>query len=384
MIYPIIFVSIFITILLFYWMYFKIKNPFWSKQPVNHPHHFYRKFMKPFIIKNSFYNHKYINPLHIKTQSWDQFSIAKKETDLQNFIKDHFCNSQNFKYLPTFDTQINPYFKNDKNAYISTYRQFGLIIGTIMNRSIHITLPNNNKFIVSYIDFLCVHKGHRRKNVAPELIQTHELFQRTKSNKKCLVSLFKKEGVLHSFTPLVKYTTFSYDLTKQINISRNKLPSHLKIIWFSLSTFKKILSHMNQNQNNNSAFLIAPYETQLNLLERKSIRVGGILNLYTQEVVASYWFRDTGFYVNSKKPNLECFGSIWNKKEIQENEFKCGFIESVLSISKDFNQLQLEAIGDNTFLSKMRWTTESTIPCAYYLYNYSHKTMMPENITIII
>lgn len=382
----IIYVVIILTLLipLGYWMYFKIRNPFWGNQPVNHPHHFYRNYMKPFIIMNQFYNHKFMNPLQIKTQSWSDFCSINKEKDLEDFIQEHFCNKKTFKYLPSFSKHIEPYFKDDSNAYISTYRTDHLIVGTITNRSVNLILPNNNKFVVSYIDFLCVHKGQRKRQVAPELIQTHEYYQRTKSKKMSLVSLFKKEGKLHHFTPLVQYKTFTYDLSKQSSIPRKIVPTNLKHIWFSLSTIKKLLPHLEEIKKTKPAFLIPPFECIKNLLERKSIQICGVLDMNTQECVASYWFRDTGFFVHSDKPNIECFASLWCKEKMNIDAFQSAFLEALIKINESFNLLQLEATGDNCILSSMPWKKEYETPCAYYLYNYSHKTIKPENISVLI
>jgi hypothetical protein len=122
----------------------------------------------------------------------------------------------------------------------------------------------------------------------------------------------------------------------------------------------------------------------MNLVERKSIQVCGVLDMNTQECVASYWFRDTGFYVDSDKPNLECFASLWNKEKMGLEAFKSCFLEALVKISNSYNLLQLEATGDNCILSRMPWKKEYETPCAYYLYNYSHKTIKAENITIII
>ena len=37
---------------------------------------------------------------------------------------------------------------------------------------------NSTCFWTYYVDYLCVHKQHRKKTIAPQLIQTHEYFQR--------------------------------------------------------------------------------------------------------------------------------------------------------------------------------------------------------------
>ncbi len=379
-----IYVIILFLIPFCYWVYFKIKNPFWGCQPVNQPHHFYRKFMKPFIISKEFYNHKFMNPLHIKSESWNTFISKNNESEFTNFIREHFCNNSTFKYLPTFENHIQPYFEEDKTAHISRYYINNILIGTITNRSAHIILPRNNKFRVSYIDFLCVHRGERNRNIAPELIQTHEFYQRTKTDHKYLVSLFKKEGRLHNFTPLVEYKTFTYNLPKQTKIPRSGLPTHLKLTWFSLSTFKNILPHIEAIQKTKDCFILPPIESILKMIERKSIQICGILDMNKNECIASYWFRDTGFYVNSEKANLECFASLCNKEKIDSVLFQNGFLEAILQISKNFNLLQMECTGDNCIISSMPWQKEYETPCAYYLYNYSHNSIKPEDITILI
>lgn len=375
-------ILLFLVVLpLLYWMYFKLKNPFWGSQPVNHNHHFYRNYMSPFIIKPDFYNQKFMNPLQVKTIAWSE---NEKKEEFQNFIQEHFCNQNKFKYLPVYDTHIEPYFRDDKNAYMSTYQIAGIVTGTITNRSVHVHLPKNNSFLVSYIDYLCVHSAERKRNIAPELIQTHEYFQRTKSNKKCMVSLFKKEGKLHGFTPLVQYKTYVCNPRVQTLIQRIKLPTHLRPTWFSLSTFKNILPHAFEIQKTKPAFLIPPLECLNNLVERKSIQVCGILDMNTQQFVASFWFRDTAFYCESDKPNVECFASLRDNKKIDVSSFRSGFLEALIKISEHYNYLHLEGLGDNLFLSSMPWIKEYETPCAYYLYNYSHKTMNAHDITVLI
>ena len=64
--------------------------------------------------------------------------------------------------------------------------------------------------------------------------------------------------------------------------------------------------------------------------------------------------------------------------------FQSAFLEALIKINESFNLLQLEATGDNCILSSMPWKKEYETPCAYYLYNYSHKTIKPENISVLI
>jgi hypothetical protein len=399
--------GILFLLLLIYWIYFKIKSPFWSRQPVNHPHHFYRKAFNPFVIKEEFYISKYINPLQITTQKWSEVN----QEVLEDFIQKHFYNTKQYHYRPISKIHIEPYYLEDKNAFVSHYYVSNILVGVISNRTlvVHLKTPKiQTQFSVSYIDFLCVHEGHRRRNVAPELIQTHEHFQRTRSPQKCLISLFKKEGALHPFTPLVQYNTLVCGLDKQIYIQHTPLSTHLKTVWFSLSTIKKIVPHLYEMKNSKQAFITPSLTSIMKLVERKSIRIYGVIDSNTQEVVASYWFRDTGFYaptvegINNdnknkhSKPNVECFASLYASKKkgglsqrdftggLSQRDFTGGFLSALIDLNKEFHLLQLESIGDNSIIAQLPWITEYKIPCAYYLYNYSYKTLPAANISILI
>ena len=52
-----------------------------------------------------------------------------------------------------------------------------MLIGAITSRPLTVTIYKTNsptlvKFDVYYVDYLCVKKGFRKKNIAPQLIQT--------------------------------------------------------------------------------------------------------------------------------------------------------------------------------------------------------------------
>jgi hypothetical protein len=383
MLIPVLYVVPILVILpLIFWIQFKIKNPFWSCQPVIHPHHLFQKWTTPHVIKDDFYIQKFMNPLNIETVQWNSLTEERKK-EFTSFISQHFYNKSGFKYLPTEEKHITPYFSRDKNSYLSTYTTSGIPVGTITNRTLRIHFSETS-FLVSYIDFLCVHQGHRKKQVAPELIQTHEYFQRTKSPHKSLVSLFKKEGKLHDFMPLVEYKTLVCDLKKQTKIPRGVIHSQYSVVPFSLSNQKEILNHLSEIKNQYSCFVIPTIESLNEIIERKSIQIYGLIDRKSQEIFASYWFRDTGFYCQNDKPNIECFASTFHHKKCAEQDFIHGFLEAVTSIAPDFNWLQLECLGDNGYFYNLSWICEYKTPCAYYIYNYHHKPLKPHQITLLI
>lgn len=376
-----------------YWINFKIYNPFWSHQPVSHLHHFYRTWFNPHVIYPHFYVPKFMNTLNIKTISWSTF---KNKENFTSHIRDHYWREKNAHYTPMLEKHMKPYYDNDNNAYISLYYLHDILVGTITNRTLRIHI-NNQRFAVSYIDYLCVHKGYRKKRVAPELIQTHEHHQRTKSTNKCVVSLFKKEGNLHAFTPLVKYSTYTYDLRSKTSILLNYTQSssfyHYEVVEGSLSLLKTILEYVESIQHLFSCFILPPLEILKQLIERKSILLYCLVNKNalqnTQKIQALYFFRPTGVYINSSKENIECFASLFNSHVCSQLDFLLGFLSSVKKMKDIYGHLQVESLGHNTILNG--FLTESTkklykykTQCAYYLYNYSHREIDSTKVCILL
>ena len=63
-------IIILVLMLLVYHITFKIKNPFWSHQPVVHNHSYFLKWSSPRIICDDFYISKFMNPIQIVTVKW--------------------------------------------------------------------------------------------------------------------------------------------------------------------------------------------------------------------------------------------------------------------------------------------------------------------------
>ena len=60
---------------------------------------------------------------------------------------------------------------------------------------------NNNSINVGYVDFLCVHKKHRKKGIAQKIIYTHAV--QASQNMENPIFLFKREGKLNFIVPLL-------------------------------------------------------------------------------------------------------------------------------------------------------------------------------------
>ena len=71
---------------------------------------------------------------------------------------------------------------------------------------------NDNSIPVGYVDFLCVHKKHRKKGLAQKIIYTHAVNASKYMEKP--IFLFKREGELNFIVPLIAYNSYTFSTKK--------------------------------------------------------------------------------------------------------------------------------------------------------------------------
>lgn len=367
---PLYILTIVVLFIFVYWIQFKIRNPFWSLQPVNHHYQFWRKYQKPGVIKPNFTIWKFMNELHIQTKKWQEM-LDEQQVEFKEHICSHFLDRKDLQYQPSREKHIAPYFENDDNAFISLYRKDNILLGTITNRTLRVHI-HKESFAVSYIDYLCVHRGNRKRRIAPELIQTHEYFQRRKGEKKCLVSLFKKEGHLTNIVPLIRFYVKAYkvvDLISNNSIKPLQLPAGVNCIKITKSNINLLYHFLDVMRRQFPCFIIAPPETLLSTINNNSIHIYVLIQ--DNEIISAFFFRETGTYSNSSKENIECFASLNNS--VDNSVFVQGFYSALEKIKEQFKLIYIENTGHTTIISATLINKPPifTSLCAYYLYNYN-------------
>jgi len=370
------YIIVIVLVIVIFQLYFKITSPFWSHQPVTHRHQLFRRLTSPTVIDEELYVPKFMNLLNITTEEFNQDEEVNQEEEFNQFICTHYLKNNTIWFNPSFEKHILPYFRHDTNSYISYYRKEGVLLGVVTNRILRIQLCGK-KFAVSYMDLMCVHQDHRRKLIAPELIQTHEYIQRTKSDKKCKISLFKKEGKLHDFIPLIEFDikTYNRKIIKQIIDFPYKLPDHVSCIKIINNSFQDMLAFLTKCSDKYDCFIVPLLETLIELMEQNTIYIYALIE--REQIIAAYFFRENATYMNSSKQNLDCFASLNNSPNI--NTFILGFNVAIGKIMSKFNMLQLENIGDNNYiyedLERRNISPTYNIQSAYYIYNYSSNSI---------
>ena len=399
------FIGFIILCIITFFCYIRLKYRFWALQPVFHFYDLYYWFVSVGIIRSELPDkNRYTNLKNIVTKRFENVG----ENDLKHVLTliqlNYFTNdvSKENKYLPKKENVV-PYFVGHSNpAYISYYVEPELlldnktgktieenkIIGIITGRPLHVKINCSRKdaiFDVYYIDYLCVHKSWRKKNIAPQLIQTHE-YNQSHNNRKISVSLFKREEELTGIIPLTVYKTYCFPLTKFY------VPEPLEPRFTLLTGDKQNIYYFYnflQEKEVIWKWSIMIYPDISNIIELVATNNLFIkMLLIDGNICAVYIFRKTCLYIEKGKEVLCLIASICSS-ELTKKEFNDCFNVAFWSIIKDnqnFGFLTVEDISDNTSIINdicINTHPVAISPMAYFFYNFAYSPFKSEKCLII-
>jgi hypothetical protein len=377
------YIIIIIWILIIIYGYIKVKYRFWFHQPIFHIYdlHYY---LYPGIIDNELPEKENIfnNFKNIKTVSFEKV----KEEDKNNFIlfiQNNFLRNKNFNYLPKKENII-PYLTglHGGDVFLSLYkREMTEIIASMISYPIQIRI-NNQKMNAYYVDYLCVDSDHRKKNIAPQMIQTHHYYQRH-LNKNISVSVFKREGNLNMAIPICVYTSYGFSISK---LRFTDLPININLIEVGKNNITYLFDFIELNRTKFDIFLSTSISNVLELIKTENIYV--YMLIQEQNVLAVYYFKKLCTYLQDDKEVLVCYASVNCCKN--EDIFIEGMYHSIQNIIKRFpkySQLYIEGLSDNYILINDLFKMTNTlykIISAYYFYNFAYSSFHPEKTLILL
>ena len=391
--------AIIIAFIISFFCYIRLKYKFWSMQPVFHFYDIYYWFINVGIIRHELPEKNcYVNFTNIKTYEFDKVNenIFKQ---LVILIQLNYLQNKENTFSPTKDNIIPYFIGHNASTFWSYYLEPEVIIdsktnktfnenkliGVITSRPLHVNIKKAT-FDVYYVDYLCVHKSFRKRNIAPQLIQTHE-YNQSHNNKKIVVSLFKREEELTGIIPLTVYQTYCFNMRNW-----NQVPEtmHAKVVL--LTGDKQNMYYLYNFINEltkEGKWDITVYPEISNLMELVSTK-----NLFVKmliingDIEAVYIFRKTCTYIEKDKEILSCIASI-NGNTLTKKEFINGFkvaLWSIIKSHKNFKYLTVEAISDNDcIIDNLSIRTHPFIisPMAYFFYNFAHSPFKPEKCLIL-
>lgn len=390
---------IILCILLFF-VYIRLKYKFWAIQPVFHFYDIYYWFINVGVIRKELpKKNKYVSLKKIKTFEYEKIDKLTKKKVVTLINLNYFRNNDN-KYDPK-EENIVPYFVGHSTKTFWSYFvepellmdnktgrtiEENKIIGVITCRPLHVKINssrNNSEFDTYYIDYLCVDRKWRKKNIAPQLIQTHE-YNQSHNNKKICVSLFKREEELTGIIPLTVYKTYCFNMKnwgppEQLNPKITILTGDKQNMYY-------LYNFINEVKNN---WDIIIYPEISNIIELVSTN-----NLFIKMLVIDgniesvYIFRKTCTYIEKDKEIISCIASI-NGPILTREEFVKGFklsLWTIIKVHNNFRYLTMEDISDNTcIINNICIRTHPMVisPMAYFFYNFAYNSFKSEKCLII-
>jgi hypothetical protein len=387
-----------LLIIVIIYLYIRLKYGFWVLQPVFHVYDLSYYFNPPGIIDFSLPNkNKYTNFKNIETIIFSNLTSIQKNKFI-NLIKTNYLQNKDNIFSPKTENII-PYLigHNDK-TFVSFYYEDNhmiylkkgtmvtdkKVIGVITSRPLTVIINNNqkndSKFRVYYVDYLCVDKLHRKKGIAPQIIQTHHYNQRY-INKNIFVSLFKREDELTGIVPLCVYSTYGFSVNKWSKPF--DLLGEYKLLEINSQNFRFLYDFIKVNNNKFDIIIMADMTNLLELIKTKNIYIYAIL--CDENILSCYFFRKSCIQIEKGLEVLSCFASICDcDNDIFIQGFKISFWE--IASKNFFGFSAIENIShNNIIINNIILKTQPLIvsPTAYFFYNFAYPTFRPEKTFII-
>jgi len=394
-----------ILCIIVFFIYVRLRYKFWALQPVFHFYDIYYWFINVGIIRAELpEKNRYTNFKQIQTRLFEDIN-EKTLKHIVLLIQLNYLRNNENTFIPKKDNIVPYFIGHNTKTFWSYFIEPELlidnktgktieetnIIGVITSRPLHVKINSNRKdanFDVYYVDYLCVHKGYRKRNIAPQLIQTHEYNQSYKNRNIC-VSLFKREEELTGIIPLTVYKTYCFNMMNWFEPER--LDASISILTGDKQNMYYLYNFINELTKNESSnkWDITIYPEMSNLMELVSTK-----NLFIKMLVvdgnieAIYIFRKTCTFIEKDKEIISCIASI-NGTTFSKSEFIKGFKASLWTIIKEhknFRYLTIEDISDNAcIIDNISIKTHPVVvsPMAYFFYNFAYSPFKPEKCLII-
>ena len=397
--------GVIILCIILFFVYIRLKYKFWALQPVFHFYDLYYWVINVGIIRKELpEKNRYVNLKKITTKTFEGIDELRLKQLVLLIRLNYLRNGEN-KYAPKREN-IVPYFVgHNAKTYWSYFTEPDLlidnktgktieetlIVAIMTSRPLHVKINNKRKdaiFDVYYVDYLCVNKGWRKKNIAPQMIQTHE-YNQSHNNRKICVSLFKREEELTGIIPLTVYKTYCFNMAnwgqpEQLDARITLLSGDKQNIYYLYTLINEpIINTMNNKWD------ITIYPEISNLMELVATK-----NLFVKMLVidgnieAAYIFRKTCTFIEKDKEIISCIASI-NGPTLSRDKFIKGFKMALWSIIKEhrnFGYLVIEDISDNTcIINNICVKTHPLVvsPSAYFFYNFAYSPFKSERCLII-
>jgi len=306
---------------------------------------------------------------------------TEKKAPMCNLIQGHYLYNKKAKYTPK-KSDILEYFNfNNPSAIISLYIDPipQSILGCITGRQLIGHIGSNN-INIHYVDFLCIKKKFRKKQLAPKLIYSHYFNSRKLGSSP--IFMFKREGNVNFMVPITVYKTYAIS-DNHWRYPNMNLPRNISCHLIRPQNSELLMGFFNEIRFNSSFFVIPQREIIYNLIKHSLIIPFLIMNNNTPIAAIFYRYPNTSY---NGEQSIECIASYCKKG--YETIFKDSFVNTVVLLKKKykFSIILIENISHNYLLLKKalsRSTPKWVCPMAYYFYNFSYRPFFSPYVFIL-
>ena len=369
--------AVVVVLYLVFLVVFKIKYPFWAKQPVFHFHNIYYWIRPPGIIDHSPPKRTKFFDAAIYFDKITNTSKTKKK-EFVRLVQRHYMHRKGTDYSPSARSILS-YLDNTK-SYIGMKYENNQLIGTITGRPLLCFIDGNN-IVINYVDFLCVKKENRKQGIAPKLIYTYMVRQREAITMNH-VFIFKRETATTFIVPLCCYMTYGFSL----KYMHQPVPmvGAVRFVRLVSKQLDLIYRYQAPFQKEFRCVIFPPYGHLAHLIDSGSIVVYAVID--GTNAYAFYFFRKTDTTIDGDRV-IESLGSFCNCKNNMDL-FIQGFLNAVSAESKTVKAgtLVIENLSHNSLLLKSYMLTNTVqfkSPTSYYFYNFAYHPFESRDVLIV-
>ena len=383
-----VFVFIVLVLLsLAYFVWIKLKYPFWNTQPVRHTYSLMPKqgVIHAILPKTKFYD----TTGRVSTKAWSSVSNLEIE-DMCRILQSHWIPSDRL-----FCGIMSPDLAASGASVVSVFREKvyttsqdasnANLLGMVLSRPAKLWvrgLSSLDKTVDIFAqDYLTVLRD-RPIDDTRRLFDTHEYNCRL-LKPEVNVSVFKKEvELLEGVVPLVEYTCYTFYLR---NLKLRRLPRDFRVVRVQKENTDLLHDFLRSGIQAFEVAITLNIEVLLNLLKTNQMYMYALKR--GDQVFAIYWFKNA--HVKWDLGDTLHFVASFRNTE-NADLFSLGFSHSlreVLREYRDYRMLMIDDTGSNEDVAELWRRTHDTIvktKCAYYLYNYGMESLLKEKCLVIV
>lgn len=365
----IIFISIYVLLTGLFKLYF----PFWSRQPVFHLHniyywiyyYFYEQgniITKALPDDSKFYN----DTIHFYNFEDCPENLKK---DFVEFIGENFMPRKAEKYAPENDSIIDA-FKNHNGASSLSLKIYnGKILACMTMKPIECKV-DTVKMIINYVDFLCVHEMHRKKNYATNQIYTH-VYKHQHKNKNDAISFFKRENKSNMIVPFTTYYNYMFKI-KNWEFCYDFDQPNINIVFIGKENRNKFHQIFMESKERFDYCFTLGLGNIFHMIDKGHIKIAALM--FGQQFVGYYVFINSYTTYHGVK-SIEISAS-YKSESVNDNVFTLGFLISLSLIAKDWRNeiIFIENLSNNNIILKLlleKYIYLERMKNALYFYNYA-------------